>query len=96
MVITNLIFFTCVNSGSFVQLEYLAFCDKIAVENMQPVTRVRRWTAILNDERVRRASQLLVAGQITPARFLHQSSFAVLGAVNYGLRIHPDDESDSE
>lgn len=77
-------------------MEYLAWADKIAVDNLRPVTHMRRWSAILNDDRVEKASRLLLAGEITPADFLHRASFAVLGAVNHGLRIRPDDESDSD
>jgi len=79
-------------------MEYLAFCDKIAVEKLQPVSRARRWTAVLNDRQVQRASRLLLAGQTTPGHFLHQASFAVLAAVNHGLHMPTpvDNESDSE
>ena len=88
--------FVC--SGSFVKLEFLAFCDKLAVDSMRPVTHTGRWSAVVNDERVRRASALLVNRQTSRAQFLHQASFAVNAAVNHGLRIHPDesDESDSD
>ncbi|KAK3916556.1 N-methyltransferase gliN, partial [Frankliniella fusca] len=82
--------------GGFVKLEFLAWADKIAVDNLRPVTHVRRWSAVLNDQRVSRASNLLRAGQSTPAWFLHQASFAILAAVDYGLHIHVDEDSDSE
>lgn len=84
-------------SGSFKQLEYLAHCDKIAVQNMRPVTNGRRVHTICNDERVRRASQLLLARHITPGHFLHQVSYSIIGAVNHGLHNVPnDDYSDSD
>ncbi|KAK3924154.1 Phosphate acyltransferase [Frankliniella fusca] len=80
--------------GGFVQLEYVAWCDKVAIDHMRPVAPGRRYSAILNDRRVRMASQLLIGNQITPAHFLHQASSAIHAAVLHGLRIG-DVDSDS-
>lgn len=80
--------------GAFVRLEYLAYCTKLAVEQPRQVTNAPRWKTVLNNERVRRSSQLLVTNQITPGQFLHQASFSIHAAVNHGLRLR--NESDSE
>jgi len=79
-----------------VQLEFIAWSDKVAIDSLRPVAPGRRYSAILNDRRVRMASQLLIGNQITPGHFLHEASSAIHAAALHGLRIGGDIESDIE
>lgn len=83
-------------AGGFVQLEFIAWSDKVAIDSLRPVAPARRYSAILNDRRVRMASQLLIGNQITPGHFLHEASFAIHAAALHGLRIGADSESEEE
>lgn len=80
--------------GGFVQLEHLSWCDKLAIDRLQPVAPGRRYSAIVNDRRVRMGSQMLVNGDIEPGHFLKQTSAAIHAATMHGLHMHH--ESDSE
>jgi len=80
-----------------VQLEHLAYCDKIAAERGNLVTNSQRWKTVANNKRVVNQSKLLVADQITPGTFLKNTSWVALGAVNHGMRLdYNSDESESE
>lgn len=83
-------------AGGFVELEYISWCDKVAIDNMRPVAPGRRYSAVLNDRRVRMASQLLINNEITPVHFLHQASPAIHAAALHGLRIGDDEDSDED
>lgn len=75
-------------------MEFLAYCDKLAVESGRQVNDARRWKTVWNDSVVRRMSQLLMAQQITPADFLRRVSYVVQAGVNYGLHIQEDSDSE--
>lgn len=82
--------------GGFVELEYISWCDKVAIDHMRPVAPGRRYSAKLNDRRVHMASRLLLANQITPCHFLHEASSAIHAAALHGLRIGDDSDSEEE
>ncbi|KAJ1519180.1 hypothetical protein ONE63_011214 [Megalurothrips usitatus] len=82
--------------GGFVQMEYLAWCDKISVDHFRAVTPARRVRSVLNDQRVRRASQMIVNGDITPGHFLQHISSITHAAAVYGLQLRDDDSDDSD
>ncbi|KAK3911587.1 Pentatricopeptide repeat-containing protein [Frankliniella fusca] len=81
--------------GGFVQLDQLAFSDKLAIEKGNAPTSGKRWKAKLNDKRVKRLSDLISNEQISCARFPHEAAFAILAAVNHGLKLNNHDEEDS-
>lgn len=85
-------------SAGIVQLEYLAWCDKLAVDAARPVNSAKRWRTIRNDSRVEKFTDLLMFGRISPGLFLHRVSYVVLGGVNHGLRHrrNQQDEDSSE
>jgi len=82
-----------------VQLEHLAWCDKVAIDSCRQVTGMRKWKTIHNDNVVIRASNLLRHNEITPGHFLRVASYAIHAAVMHGLRLRrrdDDDDSDSD
>lgn len=78
------------------QMEYVAYCDVIAIRRGNAVSASRRYHTCRNDANVRRLSTLLVAKQISPAQFLHSVSFVNSAAVNHGLHLTRNEESSSE
>lgn len=72
---------------SLVRLEYLAWCDKLAVDDLRKVNRGRRWATIMNNIRIERLSERLEAVDVTPGEFLHQASWSIGAAVFHGLRL---------
>lgn len=76
------------------KLEYLAWCDIIAINSLQQVGPSRKASAVANDEKVRKAWQLLRNGDCTPGQFLHHVSYSNNAAVRHGLNMA--DSSDSE
>lgn len=82
-------------AGGFVQSEHIAWCDKEAVTEGDTVNGSRRWKTVMNDNHVRRMSNLLLRNDITAGGFLHGVSYSLLGPVHHGLRIQNDLESDS-
>ncbi|XP_052126359.1 uncharacterized protein LOC113214896 [Frankliniella occidentalis] len=87
--------------GGFVQLEYLAYCDKVATDSLRAVSGSRKWKSVWNDDIVQRAVQRLQRGEITLAHFLHSTSYAVLAGIKHGLRLgrqqnNADGEDDIE
>jgi len=85
--------------GGFVQAEHLSWCDKLALDYGDTVNGARRWSITANDDRILYESARLNRNIITPAQFLHAASYAILAAVNFGLRMNdeePDSESDSD
>ncbi|KAK3910859.1 N-(5'-phosphoribosyl)anthranilate isomerase [Frankliniella fusca] len=74
-----------VTTGGFVQLEYLAWQDKLA-SPLRLVNQARKWSAVLNDRTVRRLTNMLEQREMTPGQFLHSASHTMISAVRYGLR----------
>lgn len=82
-------------SGAFVRLEFLAWSDKLAVDDLRPVNQGRRWATIMNDYRIQRLSDRLEAREITPGQFLHQASWCIAAGVHHGLRLNRNNQNDS-
>ncbi|XP_052128117.1 uncharacterized protein LOC127750458 [Frankliniella occidentalis] len=80
--------------GGFVQLEHLAWSDKLAGQTGRAVTDAPRWKTLANDRRVQRLSGLLVRGQLSPGAFLEAVSWVNQGALNHGMRLDQDSDSD--
>ncbi|KAE8738442.1 hypothetical protein FOCC_FOCC016078 [Frankliniella occidentalis] len=82
--------------GGFVELEHLAWCDKLAGAGGNAVNGAPRWKTLANDKRVKRLSGLLVRDQISPGDFLEAVSWVNQGALNHGMKIDCDSDSDSD
>lgn len=78
------------------QLEHLAYCDKVAIDKIQPVSGARKWKSVWNDRTVSKAVSLLENGEITLAHFLHRTSYAVMAGIKQGLRLRRQDDAESE
>lgn len=90
-----LLFLFC--AGGFVRLEYLAWLDKLAIDDNRIVTNSRRWTTIWNDERIQQSAAMLRDGDLNAGGFLHRVSWCMVAAVDHGLRLgDPDSDSDSD
>lgn len=78
------------------RLEYLAWCDKLAVEELRAVNNPRRWKTIWNDARIDRLATQLHNGEISPGRYLHKASWCILAAVHNGLRMNRNETNSSD
>lgn len=82
--------------GAFVKLEFIAWCDKLAIDSLRQVAPARRSSSLANDRRVRLASQLLINRHITPGQFLQRTAEVMHAATHYGLRMTAEDDDDSD
>ncbi len=83
-------------AGGFVQLERLSWSDKLAVDNGVSVNGTQRWKTLANDKQVRRLTRLLTSDQMSPGQFLEAVSWVNIGALNQGLKLDRDTDSESD
>lgn len=85
----------CVFAAGFVHLEFVSWCDKVAIDNLRACAPSRKVSAITNDRKVMMASRLLVGRQITPGHFLNVVSYVTHSSTRYGLQLEDEDDSDT-
>lgn len=74
-------------SGGFVQLEHLAWCDKLAIDQGRQVTAGKKWKTKWNTKRVETATRLLISRSIDAAGFLKLVKYTIVAAAKQGLRL---------
>lgn len=71
-------------------------CDDNAINRGDVIQGAPRWTTVANNSKVKRLNRLLNADEITPIRFLEEVSWVMQGALNHGMKLDRDSDTESD